>query len=79
MLVAARQGIGLTQGVRGESNPPPRPSQGRMLACYTTNTIFARCKRTSGPGGDRTHFLLLKRQALSRLSYKASVPYLDGI
>ena len=27
------------QGVRGELNPPPRPSQGRMLACYTTNTI----------------------------------------
>ena len=39
MLGAARQGIVNHQGVRGELNPPPRPSQGRMLACYTTNTI----------------------------------------
>ena len=39
MLEAARKGSALTKGVRGELNPPPRPSQGRMLACYTTNTI----------------------------------------
>ena len=38
-LESARQGSVNRQGVRGELNPPPRPSQGRMLACYTTNTI----------------------------------------
>ena len=27
------------KGVRGESNPPPRPSQGRMPNHYTTDTI----------------------------------------
>ena len=42
VLGAARQGIVQQQGVRGELNPPPRPSQGRMLACYTTNTIVTR-------------------------------------
>src|SRR5262245_16212137 len=36
---AARQGSVDCQSVRGELNPPPRPSQGRMLVCYTTNTI----------------------------------------
>jgi hypothetical protein len=132
VLGAARQGIKNHQGVRGESNPPPRPSQGRMLASYTTNTIrnrvkttvtreglepsrrgghsllraaclpfhhlaineqwtvegiepsFAGCKpavfpvrrhaqdRNSGPGGDRTHIILFKRQVLRQLSYKAS-------
>ena len=35
------------QGVRGESNPPPRPSQGRMQNRYTTDTI-------SSPGWIRT-------------------------
>src|SRR4051795_6502384 len=40
-LESARQGVVSRQGVRGELNPPPRPSQGRMLACYTTNTIAA--------------------------------------
>ena len=35
------------QGVRGESNPPPRPSQGRMQNRYTTDTI-------SSPGWNRT-------------------------
>ena len=28
-------------------------------------------RRSSGPGGDRTHIPLFKRQVLSRLSYKA--------
>lgn len=27
------------EGVQGDSHPPPRPSQGRMLANYTTDTI----------------------------------------
>jgi hypothetical protein len=31
--------IPLLKGVRGESNPPPRPSQGRMPTHYTTGTI----------------------------------------
>jgi hypothetical protein len=35
------------QGVRGESNPPPRPSQGRMQNRYTTDTI-------NSPGWIRT-------------------------
>ena len=35
------------QGVRGESNPPPRPSQGPMPNHYTTDTI-------SSPGWIRT-------------------------
>ena len=35
------------QGVRGESNPPPRPSQGRMPNRNTTDTI-------SSPGWIRT-------------------------
>ncbi len=36
-----------SQGVRGESNPPPRPSQGPMQSRYTTDTI-------SSPGRIRT-------------------------
>lgn len=88
MLEAARQGNKNCQGVRGELNPPPRPSQGRMLASYTTNTIgiesiyaalgLHRGLAASGPGGDRTHTLLFKRQALRQLSYKAltSVPWM---
>ena len=35
------------KGVRGESNPPPRPSQGHMQNHYTTDTI-------SSPGWIRT-------------------------
>jgi hypothetical protein len=49
VLGAARQGLDRSQGVRGELNPPPRPSQGRMLACYTTNTIVTRpCNSDQG-------------------------------
>ena len=48
MLGAARQGSIHRQGVRGELNPPPRPSQGRMLACYTTNTIAPRAVTREG-------------------------------
>src|SRR5581483_5701200 len=47
-LESARQGSIMKQGVRGELNPPPRPSQGRMLACYTTNTIAARAVTREG-------------------------------
>ena len=36
-----------SKGVRGESNPPPRPSQGHMQNHYTTDTI-------SSPGWIRT-------------------------
>src|SRR5436305_1766239 len=51
---AARPGNVNDQGVRGELNPPPRRSQGRMLACYTTNTIAIGPARLSDQGGSRT-------------------------
>src|ERR1700751_756352 len=47
-LETASQGGVNRQGVRGELNPPPRPSQGRMLACYTTNTIAHRTVAREG-------------------------------
>lgn len=46
------------RGVRGESNPPPRPSQGRMPNRDTTNTIWNPAPKSgsgfSGRSGSRT-------------------------
>lgn len=48
------------KGARGESNPPPRPSQGRMQNHYTTSTMrrppiaAAESSISSGPTRSRT-------------------------
>ena len=49
-LPGARSCPRANQGVRGELNPPPRPSQGRMLAVYTTNTIVGPQAPAEGAG-----------------------------
>jgi hypothetical protein len=53
--------VSFRQGVRGELNPPPRPSQGRMLASYTTNTIAR-----SGPWRESNPHWLVAGQLSSR-------------
>jgi hypothetical protein len=59
------------------------PSKQQQWTVEGVEPSFAGCKptvfplddtpihRTSGPGGDRTHIALFKRQVLSQLSYKA--------